>query len=98
MSSYKKEEASKAVGDTLDALFGSGMSGARSVDVVWNDDGTRIVVSNPVSYEDGEAFVNAWNEYEENETVEMLDEAAARAIPKCKYCERQPCIVDQEYD
>ena len=120
MSTPKKEEREKAVNMALNAMFHSGLSGPRSIDVGFNKDGS-IRVSDPVLYEpepepepepedespiylvkheDVPAFIEAWNKYEEDEKISMLDKAAAEAMRDvpCHWCRHIPCIFKTHYE
>ena len=101
------EEAAKAA---CDAIFNSGMTGPRSIDVGFNDDGS-LFVSQPVTHEDGDnpfpivtqenasEFVRAWDNYEEHQTMYMLQKCAEEAIQDpCVWCEKKPCVLKQEKD
>ena len=47
--------------------------------------------------QDGPAFVRAVEEYLVDDTIDMLDRAAAAAVPEtCPSCYRNPCIAEQQ--
>ena len=82
----KKEACEQAAKAAIDAIFHSGMTGPRSVDVGFNGDGS-IYVANPVSHDEDNppfvvtqetapAFARAWENHEETETMYMLQKCA----------------------
>ena len=94
MPVVKKEARAKAVGDAVKLFFSGGGSGPRAMDIIPNADGTTTIKTSDVADPENQMdFVDAWDNWEAQEQLRMMDEAAAAAVPHCFHCGRQPCIM-----
>ena len=94
MPTVKKEDREKAVQDGLKLFFTPGPGGPRSLDFIPNEDGTTTIKTSDLDDPENQMdFVTAWNNWELEQQMKMMEEAAAQAIPHCTHCGRQPCIM-----
>ena len=102
MPTVKKEALYAAVGVALDDLFDNHKEGSeeveRTMSFVPNEDGS-IVVTEPPNRAAVEEFAAAWDTFEEQQHLLMMEDAAKHSWKNhCFHCGRKPCIASTEYE